>query len=168
MEIRLAKVEDALAIAKVQVESWHSTYKGIVPDSYLESLDVKKRERVWQSAAANQPMYVAVVNDEVVGFSIAGENRDKDSYPDYDGELYAIYSYEHVQGQGLGRGLFEAASQNLAERGFKKMTVAVLTENPTVGFYKHMGGELLGGEIITIDGVEIPESIYGYNDISKI
>lgn len=168
MEIRLAKVEDALAIAKVQVESWHSTYKGIVPDSYLESLDVKKREKVWQSAADTKPMFVAELEGEVVGFSIAGENRDKDSYPDYDGELYAIYSYEHVQGQGIGRRLFEAAARNLSERGFKKMTVAVLTENPTVGFYKHMGGKILGGEIITIDGVEIPESIYGYSDISQI
>ena len=57
MEIRLAKVEDAMAIAKVQVESWHTTYKGIVPDSYLNSLDVKKREKVWQSAADTQPMF---------------------------------------------------------------------------------------------------------------
>ncbi|QQD84966.1 MULTISPECIES: GNAT family N-acetyltransferase [Jeotgalicoccus] len=168
MEIRLAKVEDAMAIAKVQVESWHTTYKGIVPDSYLNSLDVKKREKVWQSAADTQPMFVAELDGEVVGFVIAGENRDKDTYPDYDGELYAIYSYQHVQGQGIGRELFETAARNLSERGFKKMTVAVLTENPTVGFYKHMGGEILGEEIITIDGVDINESIYGYSDISKL
>lgn len=168
MEIRLAKIEDALSIAKVQVDSWHTTYKGIVPDSYLDSLDVYKREKVWKSAAETQPFFVAELDGEVVGFAIAGENRDKDTYPDYDGELYAIYSYEHVQGQGIGRALFEAAVTNLSKRGYKKMTVAVLTENPTVGFYKHMGGELLGTEIINIDGVDIPESIYGYSDISKI
>ena len=45
MIIRLADVKDAKGIARVQVESWHTTYPGIVPKSYLDSLDVKKREK---------------------------------------------------------------------------------------------------------------------------
>ena len=128
---------------------------------------MKKREKVWGQAAQNQPMFVAELNGEVVGFAIGGENRDKDTYPDFDGELYAIYSYQHVQGQGIGRALFEAAAGNISARGFKKMVVAVLKDNPTVNFYKHMGGYVLGEEVITIDGVEIAESFYGYDNIRK-
>lgn len=168
MIIRLAVPEDAAGIAKVQVESWNTTYPGIVPKSYLDSLDVKKREKIWKQAAVNQPLYVAEMGDEIVGFAIGGENRDKDTYPDFDGELYAIYSYEHVHGQGIGRALFEYTVQNLAARGYKKMVVAVLSENPAVKFYKHMGGYYLGKETITIDGISIEESFYGYDDINKI
>ncbi|CAD2081571.1 N-acetyltransferase [Jeotgalicoccus coquinae] len=168
MAIRLAVPGDAPGIAKVQVESWNTTYPGIVPKSYLDSLDVKKREKIWKQAAGNQPLYVAEQDGEIVGFAIGGENRDKDTYPEFDGELYAIYSYKHVHGQGIGRALFEHAARNLAERGYKKMIVAVLSENPTVDFYQHMGGRYLGEETITIDGVTIQESFYGYDDINKI
>lgn len=168
MIIRLAVPEDAAGIAKVQVESWNTTYPGIVPKSYLDSLDVKKRETIWKQAAVNQPLYVAELDDEIVGFAIGGENRDKDTYPGFDGELYAIYSYEHVHGRGIGRALFEHTVQNLAARGYKKMVVAVLSENPAVNFYRHMGGYYLGKETITIDGISIEESFYGYNDINKI
>ena len=52
MMIRLAAPEDARGIAQVQVESWNTTYPGIVPKSYLDSLDIKKREKIWKQAAA--------------------------------------------------------------------------------------------------------------------
>ena len=168
MEVRLAVPEDASGIAKVQVESWNTTYPGIVPKSYLDSLDVKKREKIWKQAAVNQPLYIAELNGEIVGFAIGGENRDKDTYPEFDGELYAIYSLKQVHGQGIGRALFEHAVRNLARRGYNKMIVAVLSENPAVNFYKHMGGSYLGEETITIDGASIQESFYGYNDINKV
>ena len=168
MTIRLAEPEDAPGIAKVQVESWNTTYPGIVPKSYLDSLDVKKREKIWKQAVVNQPLYVAEMDGEIVGFAIGGENRDKDTYPEFDGELYAIYSYQCVHGRGIGRALFESTARNLAERGYKKMVVSVLAENPAVNFYKYMGGYYLGEETITIDGVSIQESFYGYDDITKI
>lgn len=168
MTIRLAEPEDAPGIAKVQVESWNTTYPGIVPKSYLDSLDVKKREKIWKQAVVNQPLYVAEMDGEIVGFAIGGENRDKDTYPEFDGELYAIYSYQCVHGRGIGRALFESAARNLAERGYKKMVVSVLAENPAVNFYKYMGGYYLGEETITIDGVSIQESFYGYDDINNI
>lgn len=168
MTIRLAVSEDAAGIARVQVESWRTTYPGIVPKSYLDSLDVKKREKIWKQAAKNQPLYVAEAEGEIVGFAIGGENRDKGTYPEFDGELYAIYSYQHVHGNGTGRALFEHATRNLAERGYKKMIVSVLSQNPAVNFYQHMGGRYLGEETITIDGVDIQESFYGYDDINNI
>lgn len=36
MEIRKANLNDALGVAKVQVDSWKTTYKNIVPDEYLD------------------------------------------------------------------------------------------------------------------------------------
>jgi len=36
MNIRKANSNDALGVAKVQVDSWKTTYKNIVPNEYLE------------------------------------------------------------------------------------------------------------------------------------
>ena len=37
---RLAAIDDANAIARVQAEGWRSAYRGIVPDDYLDSIDI--------------------------------------------------------------------------------------------------------------------------------
>jgi hypothetical protein len=42
-EVRRAVSGDAASIARVHVESWRSTYAGIVPEAYLRSLDVDLR-----------------------------------------------------------------------------------------------------------------------------
>lgn len=37
--VRSARVEDAGAIARVNVDTWRTTYPGIVPQDYLDALD---------------------------------------------------------------------------------------------------------------------------------
>jgi hypothetical protein len=39
VSIRAATPDDAVAIAHVHVESWRTTYEGIVPGEYLAGLD---------------------------------------------------------------------------------------------------------------------------------
>src|SRR5687767_3602644 len=43
MKIRPALPSDARAIADVHVRTWQSTYRGIVPDAYLDALSVDER-----------------------------------------------------------------------------------------------------------------------------
>ncbi|MCY9076700.1 GNAT family N-acetyltransferase, partial [Bacillus inaquosorum] len=47
--LREAKVEDIKDIAKVHVDSWGTTYRGIVPADYLNSLNYKEFEDKWKS-----------------------------------------------------------------------------------------------------------------------
>ena len=44
LTVRPAIPEDAPAIARVHVASWRETYAGIVPDEFLASLKVERRE----------------------------------------------------------------------------------------------------------------------------
>lgn len=48
MHVRLASSDDIPGIARVHVESWRSTYKGIISDAFLSSLTVEKRIRNWE------------------------------------------------------------------------------------------------------------------------
>ncbi|WP_154657953.1 hypothetical protein [Fictibacillus gelatini] len=45
MNIRKARVEDARPIAKVHVESWRTTYKGMMEDDVLKQLSVDERNK---------------------------------------------------------------------------------------------------------------------------
>ena len=84
--IREARVADAAAIARVHVESWQTTYPGIVPAEYLESLDVREREGRWHAILEpeSEGFYYVAESDEgeIVGFAGGGPDRSGDSlYP---------------------------------------------------------------------------------------
>ena len=48
MRVRAAVERDAEAVAHVHVESWRSTYRGLVPDDYLAGLSVERRADNWR------------------------------------------------------------------------------------------------------------------------
>ena len=102
--IRLAEVQDAAAIAHVHVESWRTTYKGLVPEEYLASLNEAKRVAVWQEWLTRDiSIFVAEVEGKIVGFASGGPIREPVAA--YDAELYTIYLLEQVQGRGIGKNL---------------------------------------------------------------
>lgn len=43
MSIRQAAYDDYPVLAKVHVESWKTTYRGIIADAYLDQLTVESR-----------------------------------------------------------------------------------------------------------------------------
>ena len=97
MLIREANELDAPGIARVQVDAWRTTYKAIVPDSYLTSLNYENREQRWQQILASDENHFAFVAEtedkQIVGFASAGKNREPSE--DFAGELYAIYVLEN-------------------------------------------------------------------------
>ncbi|MDQ6831916.1 MAG: GNAT family N-acetyltransferase, partial [Chloroflexota bacterium] len=124
--IREAAAADAPAIARVHVESWRTTYRGIVSDEVLANLSVERRERSWVERLGKpggpEFVYVAVNDTEaVIGFASGGPEREGDSV--YTGELYAIYLLAGQQGKGIGRRLLRAVAERLAAMGHDAMLV---------------------------------------------
>ncbi|CAM3814074.1 GNAT family N-acetyltransferase [Alkalicoccus chagannorensis] len=162
MQIRHASVEEAAAIADVQVQSWQTTYRGIVPASYLEAMKPENRIGKWQQILRTQPVFAADnEHGQLVGFAHGGPKRTED-YPDYDGELYAVYLLEQAQRQGLGTALFQAVLHDLHDRGMASLLVSVLAENPACRFYEAHGAQLIDTTSLTIDGAQLEERIYGW------
>lgn len=154
MRIREARLEDALAIARVHIDAWRETYQGIIPDSYLAQLSYEKRTKQWEQTLVDQRVYVVELEDEVVGFAQGGPNR-RDAR---EGELYAIYVLRASQGQGLGKALFQRIIEDLAE--YEAMQVSVLRDNPACQFYERFGGRLLEESMIERGGVELVQRVY--------
>src|SRR5437660_3949548 len=166
--IRPARMEDAGAIAFVQVESWKSTYAGIVPDEYLASLSVKSRTVAWKELfdAGTSLMFVAEDTTGVFGFVSGGKLRDP--IEGYDAELYAIYLLQQKQLQGAGRLLLRKLVDGLRANHLRSLIVWVLARNPAVGFYLRLGGHQVAEKQIEIGGVQLTELAFAWANLDDL
>lgn len=169
--IRAANPDDAAGIARMHVESWRTTYRGIVPSKYLERMSPERRERFWAGIIGNpggdEFVFVAEAADgQIIGFASGGPAREGDA--SYTGELYAIYLLEHFQDSGVGRRLFAMIVDELLSQGHASMLVWVLRDNPSSGFYERLGGQYVAEKPIDIGGTKLIEVAYGWSDLRTL
>lgn len=168
--IRAALPADAAAIAQIHIDTWRTTYRGLVPDAYLAGLSYQERTDAW-ACMLNEPrphgcVYVAEEAGSVVGFADGGPERSGDLV--YGGELYAIYILRAQQGKGAGRLLTSAVAASLAQAGYDALLLWVLARNPAQGFYERLGGRRLRSQQIRIGAATLEEIAYGWPDIRTL
>ncbi len=171
MHIREANVPDAAAIAKVQVDSWRTTYTGVVPAEYLAQLSYEQHEQVWRDILSTQGatefVYVAEAEvSNIIGFASGGPERSGNIV--YKGELYAIYLLEEYQRKGIGGQLVQTIAKRLMQEGLHSMLVWVLTDNPSRDFYSAFGGQRVYEQEITIGDARLVEVAYGWRDMRDL
>lgn len=169
--IRAARVEDAPGIAKVHVDSWRTSYAGIVPDAFLENLSYQRRTNLWddilRDAEREHIVYVAEnEGQEIVGF--VGGGRDREHNPPYEAELYTIYILQEYQGQGIGRRLVRVFAEQLLRAGMRSMLLWVFAQNPSRRFYESLGGRYIKSAQFEIGGATLEEVAYGWEDVSVL
>lgn len=168
---RAATPADVPGIARVHVDSWRTTYKGIVADETLAGLSYERRQQVWHGALANPgpgvSLFVAESPEGILGFATAGPEREGNEI--YRGEVYAIYLLEQAQGRGVGRVLMRTASAHLLDQGCTSMLLWVLKDNLLARrFYEALGGKYLREKPIEIGAQSLLEVAYGWDDLSAL
>ncbi len=172
MIVREAKIADAPAIARVNLDTWRTAYRKIVPPDYLAQLSYEKRESNWQEILANVKNtgdFVCVAENksgQIVGFAAGGCERTGKYV--YQGELFAIYILEEYQRQGIGRQLVRIIATKLADLSVNSMLVWVLGDNSACKFYEFLGGEKVDEEQTSRAGVILKEIAYGWMDITVL
>lgn len=168
MKIRKAVLADVNGIAKVHVDGWKTTYRGIVPDEYMNKLTYEKRAQLWDRVIPTGNVFVAEdETGQIMGFADGGKERTGD-YPEYTGELYAIYIFKGEQGKGIGKRLLMAVTEELVKQGIHSMLVWVLKDNPSCRFYEKLGGKLVDSTAVDFSGTLLDEIAYGWNDLSLL
>ncbi|WP_100404303.1 GNAT family N-acetyltransferase [Bacillus solitudinis] len=164
--IRIATHEDIPSIAKVHIDSWRTTYKGIVDSDFIENLTYEWSEKRHLNVLSDKDMFIYVAEDKegnIVGFASGGPERGND--PLYNGELHAIYILDEYQGLGLGRKLFTAVTKQLRENGFNSLLVLVLENNISAReFYKSLGGKEVREGVLELKGQTYKDIAYGWTD----
>lgn len=167
--IRPGRIGDADAIARVKVETWRSTYAGVVPDQYLLGMSVEGQTFTWRKvlrqASARRRLLVAEAPDAgVIGFGDVGPARDRP--PLASGEIYTLYLLPDWQGRGIGRALLGSLLGALAELGHGDAYLWVLADNPTRFFYERMQGMKVAEQIEHFAGANLLEYAYRWGDLS--
>jgi GNAT superfamily N-acetyltransferase len=132
MAIRTACFKDARQIAEVHVDSWRGAYRGIVPDSLLDSLSVEGWAERWQerlSRAGETTNLVLTLGESLIGLAAAGPARDCDCDPLRTQEVYAIYLRSEYWGQGHGKALYLATENQMRLSGAIEAVLWVLRDN---------------------------------------
>ena len=134
--VRTATPDDANRIADINVRSWRETYRGLVPDAYLWSLDTEAIARHVRQMTESGGDTVLVAGDpELLGFLWLAGSRDGDARPG-TAEIVALYvDPDHIR-QGVGRALALASCDVARDRGFHTVSLWVFERNePARSFY---------------------------------
>lgn len=172
MIIRDITYNDVPVIAQIHVDTWRTTYRGIIPDEYLATLSYEKRESGWYqilySAPENGDFIYVAENElgEIIGFANGGIERTGNSI--YKGELKAIYILENSQRKGIGCRLVQTVALKLSQVNINSMLVWVLENNPACRFYEKLGGKQIYSKQLERSGAMLTEIAYGWTDTTPI
>jgi GNAT superfamily N-acetyltransferase len=110
--VRPAVIADVPELARVHVESWRETYRGLMSDEVLDDPGFPaRRERFWTAALTDERFRdntaaVAILDHRVVGVAMSGPPLDEDAT--WERQLYVLYTYAAVHGRGAGPALLDA------------------------------------------------------------
>ena len=161
---REATVADALAIAKVHVQSWRESFAGIVPQTFLDKMSVENRAKAFEKGFVVDfyKMFVAETQENgIVGFADFGKIRDNQSK--FEAELYAIYLLRDVQRKGIGGKLFDLGVKYLVAQNMNSLSLTALEISPYKPFYEKMGGHLVERKTTNIEGESYATVVDGWD-----
>lgn len=164
--IRPARSSDADSIARIYVESWRDTYRGILPQDYLDGLGVEKVAGTVRRVLSSRQTLCLIAEDDrgAVGYISAGPERGQD--PIYRSEIYELYLLPEAQRQRLGRQLLANMAWRLHQMHFYTLLVWVLSRNPGRRFYEKCGAIYVRSQTITHAGRNLKAIAYGWVDIT--
>ncbi len=168
LTLRAARTEDAPRLAVINVDAWRQAYRGIVPATYLESLDVATMGERWQLRLVALPdsrsSMVAEIDGVVAAYAFGGRYRTQQDAPaDEDttgwGELFAIYTLPSLERRGAGGAVHDAILAALSRSGFTQAALWVLRDNiRSIAWYANRGWRPDGSTSIWSGaGVPLPE-----------
>ena len=148
--LRRATPADAETIAALHTASRATTYRGMLPDDYLdrvlptECLAEWQRKLLAQADGGGQTLIAETTmgggERDAIGFACMSE-------PDEQGSVYLdnLHARPDRKGGGLGTAMLGAATRWARERGARRMHLLVLEGNvAAIGFYEARGWHCAG------------------------
>lgn len=124
---------DFSAVSKLYFETWQTSYHGLIPQRYLDSLT----PATWHPEKRQAGTLLAMSGERIVGVCSFGAARLSEYRP--LGELYSLYVHPSVQHHGIGRALLVAALQRLDAK-FNDYYLVVLERNfNAIALYESQG-----------------------------
>jgi ribosomal protein S18 acetylase RimI-like enzyme len=152
--LRPAHAGDAEAIAALHTDSWQRTYRGMMPDAFLDGPALGDRRRVWQDRlGAHDPARLVVVADagqRIVGFICVFARQDA-GWGAYIDNLHVVHDWK---GRGVGRALMRRAGEWVCQtQPGASVYLWVMEANvPARAFYDRLGARHVGTVLMSDPG----------------
>ncbi len=164
LSLRPATADDAALIASIHAASWRATYRGLLPDAFLDNDVPDERTAHWH-ARLNAPgadrrfVVIAERAGEAIGFVCVERPMDSP----WGVLLDNLHALPDHQGIGAGKLLMRAASDWARAQGETQLYLYVLEGNaPAIAFYERQGWQPAGAEPDHMGGVDITALRYIY------
>ena len=164
LSLRPATPADADLIASIHSASWQATYRGLLPDAFLDGEVTRERAAYWQvrlraPGAERRNVVIAEIAGEPIGFACV-ERQPDSAWGVLLDNLHALPGH---QGIGVGKLLMRAAVDWARAQGETQLYLYVLEGNtPAIGFYERQGWQFAGAEPDHMGGVDITALRYVY------
>lgn len=144
--IRDAAIEDAPAIARVNYLTWLHAYRGVLPDSEIDSLNLDSLTDQWiqnlSAADSRSGTFVVMKGATLIAYSRFYPSVDPDDDQARVATIGSMYVDPEFQRRGVGRKLMGAVLEAAREREYAEGTLHVLTANKRAQeFYESLGWE---------------------------
>ena len=147
VSVRIAWVDDAAAIARVQLRAWPTLYAGLVPAEAIPSGPEAEEAAAaaWRASFdkpgdARNRVLVALERNRVVGFAITGPAGDRVAVRVADGELQELTVDPGERGKGHASRLVQAVADTLvADRFTRAVTWVLATDDDLRAFLTEAG-----------------------------
>lgn len=165
LSMRQATLSDAAALADIHVRAWQAGYRGLLPDSLLDSLSAADRLPRWRErlSGSHEIVLIAELDGQVAGWLVIGPQRDGDLEPQRVAEIYAVYVHPDYWRHGCGAALMSRAKEDLRGQGYTEASLWVLRGNQrAIRFYEAQGYQADGASKVehNRDGVAFDEVRY--------
>lgn len=153
--LRLATARDADAIADMHAASWAVTYRGLLPDGFLDTGLASERMVHWQDKmreanAGAQAVFIAEQDGKPIGFACVKQEPDSAGGVLLD-NLHVLPPY---QGTGAGKQLVAQAEAWARARDATHLYLYALEGNTrAINFYERQGWQYTGTETDQIGGI---------------
>lgn len=154
----LTDSDDLQLVSNIYEQSWKYAYRGIIPDTYLDSIP----NGAWANGlqAPGRHSLLLLDNAKPIGTASYAPARAEEMHG--YGEIISIYLLPEAMHMGYGKLLLNAAVCALEKSGFKNVYLWVLEKNFSARrFYEHFGFKP-NGKVQTdvIGGKEVKEMLY--------
>lgn len=150
--VRPARVADAHAMARVHVQSWQETYRGLMSDAVLDDPGfLAARERFWtvlltEERFSRNRVAVAERDGHIIGIAMSAPPEDADA--SWSVHLCVLYVYSAHHGSGAGSALLDAVIEPT-----ESAVLRVADPNPRAKAFYRKHGFVPDGTSRVQDGV---------------
>ena len=166
----MAEPSDADAIAQLHARSWHTAYRGILSDEFLDGPLLADRLALWRARFAQERADQIVLVDEAAGHLQGFACAFLDEDPDWGTLLDNLHVVPEAKGRGLGRQLMSDVANRILKTNRTRLHLWAFEQNHAARrFYERLGGVVTTTQAeFAPDGREVNAVRYCWSDLAQV